>query len=158
MNRFMEQKWSTYAGTHGMRDEQLDTLTDADLAFTPGGSAMPLGALIREMGEIEYAYIDSLKTLKQDWSYRNTDPAVGQTVAGLKAWLQSLDAEMQATVEALSNDDLDAEVERESGYKMSRDVQMDVYLQAVLIFFGKLSIYVRAMDKPLTQTFKDWIG
>ncbi len=157
MNRFLEQKWSMYAGSHGMRDELLDTLSDADLAFTPGGSAMPLGALIRQMGEIEYAYVQSLKTLKQDWNYHNSEPGLDASLSKLKAWLQTLDAEMQTVVEGLTDADLDQEVERESGYKMSREVQLDVYLQALLIFFGKLSIYVRALDKPLTPAFTDWI-
>ena len=34
---------------------------------------MTLGALCREMGEIEHSYIQSLKTFQQDWSYRNME-------------------------------------------------------------------------------------
>ena len=68
MNRYMLEKWPWIEGTHGMRSQLLDSLSDADLAFSPGGQNMTLGALCREMGEVEYSYIQSLKTFRQDWS------------------------------------------------------------------------------------------
>ncbi len=85
MNRYMQEKWSWIEGSHGMRMELLDRLSDADLSFTPGGENMTLGALSREMGETEYAYIQSLKTCAQDWTYRNTEPGLDGSVAQLKA-------------------------------------------------------------------------
>jgi hypothetical protein len=36
-----------------LRDELVETLTDDDLAFRVGGSSATLGALCREIGEIE---------------------------------------------------------------------------------------------------------
>lgn len=73
MNCFMQEQWSIFEDTHGMRTQLMVALSDADLAFSPGGQNMTLGALCREIGEIEHSYIESIKTLKQDWSYRNTD-------------------------------------------------------------------------------------
>lgn len=157
MNRYMQEKFPIIDGSHGMRDEFLDTLTDADLAFSPGGQAMTLGALIREMGEIEYAYLQSLKTRTQDWNYHNAEAGLEGSVARLKAWLQSLDADLKETVTALSDDDLKEPVTRESGYAAPIELQLDFYVQALLIFFGKASIYLRVMGKPLTQAMRDWI-
>jgi hypothetical protein len=155
MNRFMNEKWAWHESSHGMRDEALATLTDADLAFNPGGQNLTLGALFREMGEIEYSYIQSLKTFKQNWDYHNSE--VGNTVAGLQAWFKTLDAEMKDAISAFSDEDLSKTVERESGYQMPIELQMDGYLQAMMIFFGKLSVTLKAMSKPLTQAMKDWI-
>ena len=76
MNRFMLEKWPWIEGSHGMRSQLLDILSDADLVFTPGRHNMTVGALCREMGETEYAYIQSLKTLKHEWSYRHTEAGV----------------------------------------------------------------------------------
>ena len=73
MNRLMSEKWPWIGGTHGMRLLLLDTFSDADLAFSPGGQNMTLGALCREMGETEYSYVQSLQTFKQDWSYHNME-------------------------------------------------------------------------------------
>src|SRR6476620_10918334 len=65
MNRYYDEKWSWIEGSHFMRTQLLDLLRDADLAFTPGGDAMTLGALCREMGDVEYSYVQSLKTFQQ---------------------------------------------------------------------------------------------
>jgi hypothetical protein len=158
MNRFMQEQWSWIEGTHGLRTELLDALSDADLAFSPGGQNVTLGALCREAGEIEYSYLQSLKTFKQDWSYRNTEPSMENSIARLKAWYQSMDEDMKDTVSAFSDEDLSKSIDRASGYTMPVKTQLEVYLQAMLIFFGKATIYLRAMNKPLPPNLQQWIG
>jgi uncharacterized damage-inducible protein DinB len=157
MNRYMQEKWPWIEGTHRMRTELLDTLGDADLAFNPGGENMTLGALFREIGEIEHSYTQSLKTFEQDWSYRNREAGLESSVARLKAWYQTLDEEMQATVSALSDEDLKKTVKR-NGFEASVDMQLDVYLQALLIFFGKATVFLRTMNKTYPQDIRDYIG
>ena len=157
MNRYMQEKWPWIEGTHGMRSQLLDTLSDADLAFSPGGQNVTLGALCREMGETEHSYAQSLKTLKQDWSYHTTEADLESSVARLKAWFQTLDDEMKATVAAFSDEDVQKMVDR-GGYTMPVELQLDVYLQALLIFFGKATIYLKAMNKPLPQQILEYIG
>jgi uncharacterized damage-inducible protein DinB len=157
MNRYMQEKWPWIEGTHGMRSQLIDILSDADLSFSPGGQNMTLGALLREMGETEYSYIQSLKTFKQDWSYRNTEAGLESSIVRLKAWYQTLDEEMKATVSDLSDEDLAKTVDR-GGFSMPVDLQLDVYLQALLIFFGKATVYLKAMNKPLPQQIQEYIG
>jgi len=157
MNSYMQEKWPWIEGTHALRTQLLDTLSDAELAFSPGGQNMTLGALCREMGETEHSYTQSLKTFKQDWSYRNTEAGLESSVARLQAWFQTLDEVMKATVSALSDEDLKKTVDR-GGYAMPVDMQLDVYLQALLIFFGKATIYLKAMNKALPQQVQDYIG
>ena len=157
MNRYMQEKWPWIEGSHGMRSQLIDILSDADLAFSPGGQNMTLGALFREMGETEHSYIQSLQTFKQDWSYHNTEAGLESSIARLKAWFQTLDDEMKATVSAFSNEDLTKTVDR-GGFAMPVELQLDVYLQALLIFFGKATIYLKAMNKPLPQQIQEYIG
>jgi hypothetical protein len=157
MNAFMQDQWPMYEGTHAMRTSLLDVLTDADLIFSPGGQTMPLGALLREFGEIEHAYVESLKTFKQDFNYRNTEPGLERSLARLRAWYRALDADMQTTLAGLSDEDLKKTIAR-GGFAPTVDVQMQIYLQALLIFFGKATIYLRAMNRPLPQTIQEWIG
>src|SRR5436305_6813390 len=157
MNRYMQEKWPWIEGTHALRVQLLDILSDTDLAFSPGGQNMTLGALCREMGEIEHSYEQSLKTFQQDWSYHNTEADLESSVARLKAWFQTLDDELKATVAALSDEDLQKTIDR-GGYSMPVELQLDVYLQALLIFFGKVTIYLKAMNKPLPQHIKEHIG
>lgn len=158
MNRYMQEKWSWIEGSHGVRVKLLDSLSDADLAFSPGGQNMTLGALCREMGEVEYSYIQSLKTFQQDWLYHNTQAGLENSVADLQAWFSTLDEEMKATVSALSDEDLTKTIQRGEGFAMPVEMQLDVYLQALLIFFGKASIFFKAMSKPLPENFQDFIG
>ena len=157
MNRIMNEKWPWIEAAHGMRSQLFNILSDADLAFSPGGQTMTLGALCRQMGETEHSYIQSLKTLKQEWSYHHPEADVASHVARLKAWFQTLDDEMKATVAAFSDEDLQKMVDR-GGYTMPVELQLDVYLQALLIFFGKVTIYLKAMNKPLPQHIQEYIG
>jgi len=156
MNRIMNEKWPWIEAAHGMRSQLFNILSDADLAFSPGGQTMTLGALCRQMGETEHVYIQSLKTLKQEWSYRHPEADVASHVARLKAWFQTLDDEMQATITTFWDEDGNKTIDR--GGPVTVEFQLDVYLQAVLIFLGKATIYLRAMNKQLPPFFEEYIG
>ncbi|MEP7288230.1 MAG: hypothetical protein ABI947_20960 [Chloroflexota bacterium] len=158
MNQFMQTRWPWIEGSHGLRTLIMDTLNDADLAFNPGGQNMTLGELCRYSGEIEYAYVQSLKTFSQDWSYHNMETGLDGSVAQLKAWYQALDDEMKTTVAAFSDEDLKKEVDRGGNSKMPVELQLDAYLQALFIFLGKATIYLKAMNKPLPNAVQEYIG
>jgi hypothetical protein len=158
MNNLMQNKWTWVEPTHMLRDQVLDAVTDADLKFTPGGQAMTLGALLREQGEIEYAYLQSFKNFTQDFSYRNTDAGLDGSASRLKAWFGSMDSDMKSTLEAFSDGDLSKTIKRGSGFEVPIEMQLDIYLQALLIFLGKASIYLRTMNKPLPKELQEWVG
>jgi hypothetical protein len=157
MNRYVKEKWSWIEGSHQMRTQLLDMLSDADLEFNPGGQNMSLGALFREMGEVEYAYAESLKTFQQDWSYRNEEAGLDRSVARLKEWFQRLDEDLKAAAGALTDEDLMKMVGR-GGFALPADWHLDAYLQAVLIFFGKVTIYLKAMNRELPMQVREFIG
>lgn len=157
VNQYMMQHWPYISGTHGLRDEVLNVLNDADLSFNPGGQNMTLGGLCREMGDVQRSYIDSVRNHKQDWSYRNTTPGIETSTGALKVWFADLDKEMQALLESLSDPDFQVTIDR-GGFSPTVFVQMEIYLQALLIFLGKASIYLKAMNKPMSTMFQQWIG
>ena len=157
MKRFIKERWPWLEEARGMRSQLLDILSNADMSFSPGGQNMTLGTLLHRMGDLEHSYIQSLKTFKQDWSYRNTEAGLESSVTRLKTWYQTLDDEMKATVSALSDEDLTKAVDR-GGFSMPVELQLDVYLQALLIFLGKATIYLKAMNKPLPKQIQEYIG
>lgn len=157
MNQAIKELWSWVEGTQGMRIAMLDSLSDGDLAYNPGGQNMTLGVLCREIGEVQYSYIQSFQNFKQEWSYRNTEAGMESSTARLKEWYQSLDAELKETLTALSDEDMQKLIDRGPGFQVPVAIQLDIYLQALLIFFGKASIYLKAMNKSLGQ-MADWIG
>ena len=69
-----------------------------------------------------------------------------------------MDDDLKATVSAFSDEDFKKTIERESGFMVPIEMQLDIYLQAMLIIFGKATIYMKAMNKPLPPSMKEYIG
>ena len=157
MNQSILEKWPWLEASPLMRSQLLDILSDTDLAFSPGGQNVTLGVLLREMGDIQYQYIESLKTLKHDWSYHNTEAGLESSVARIRAWYEQLDDELLATLSALSHKDLTRLVDR-GRFSSTVERQVSIYGEAQLIFFGKIVVYLRALNKPLPGEFVDYFG
>jgi len=146
-----------------LRNQLMDLLADGDLQIRLGGESETLGALCREIGEIEHAYVESLKTFRQDFGYRNPDPRLEQSVAALKAWYADLDQALMAAIETLSEDDIERRrIVRsdfdESFFSPLPKEQLDVYREALLIFYGKVSVYLKSMGRERPQEWREWIG
>ncbi len=142
-----------------LRDELLEILTDDDLGIRVGGTSASLGALCREIGEIEHSYVESFRTFRQDFRYRNRDPRLETSVGALASWYVELDRELTAAVAALSEDDIaNRRIVRGSDFSPLPNIQLDIYREALLIFYGKVSVYVRAMGRALPRHWQRWIG
>jgi uncharacterized damage-inducible protein DinB len=157
MKRSIQEKWPWLEEVRGMRLQLLDILSNADLAFSPGGQNMTLGALLRKIGDLEHSYIQSLKTGVQDWPYHNTEAGLESDITRLKAWFQALDDEMLDTISTFSNEDLTKRVDR-GGFHSTVEREVDHYGEALLIFFGKATIYLKAMNKPVPESIENTIG
>ena len=146
-----------------LRDELLETLTDDDLAFRVGGRSASLGAICREMGEVERAYVDSFRTFRLRFEYRHPDPRIDSSVGALAAWYAELDRDLDEAVAALSEDEIATRRIVRSDFDIDEfsplpATQLDIYREALLIFYGKVSVYLRAMGKPLPGHWQAWIG
>jgi hypothetical protein len=157
-NSLVQHQFGVLKQTMALREEIVNLFSDADLAFHPGGDALTLGALCRENGEIQHAYIESFKTFKTDFSYRHPDPTIATSVARLKAWFAELDAELLKTLEALSEDDIQNKPIDRGGWTFPVTIQFHVYREALLIFGGKISIYLQLLQKPTSKQWQEWIG
>lgn len=159
MNSIAQQMFPVLDMTLAMRHQLLDIITDADLSF-----ALPhnptLGTLCREMGETDRMYIDSFKTFKHAWGYRHDDASVEGSTDKLRAWYTQNADDLKAAVSALSEADVQGKmIDRgHGGMQFPAMVQLQVYREALLIFYAKVSVYLRAMDKPLPEQLQTWIG
>ncbi|MCC7360427.1 MAG: DinB family protein [Anaerolineales bacterium] len=159
MNRILTDYWPVFTEYQAMRGQMLAVLTDADLAFTPGGANLPLGALCREIGETEHIYVESFKTLATDWAYRHPDPSIAGSVARLTAWYAELDAELAAVIAAFSDEQLATQrVRRGPNFAPPIGIHLGIYQEALLIFYGKASVYLKALGKPLSDQLRGWIA
>ena len=88
-----------------LREELVAILTDDDLGFRVGGESATLGALCREIGEIEHTYVESFRTFRQDFDYRNPDTRLETSLDALASWYAELDGDLADAIAALSEDD-----------------------------------------------------
>ena len=159
MNRIISEQYGLFRLYQRLREELLATLTDADLAFTPGGDNPPLGRLCVEIGETERAYIDSFVHFSQSFDYRHADRTLEGSVAGLRAWYEQLDAELYAAVAALSDEDVaHRPIDRGHGFRVPADVQLHIYQAALIIFYGKSTVYLKLLGKTMSEQWQHWIG
>jgi hypothetical protein len=147
----------------GLRDQLVGLLADDDLGLRLGSATLSLGELCREIGEIEGAYVESFRTFRLDFGYHSPDPQVERSVVALASWYAALDRDLMEALEGLSEEDIagrrivrgDFEVD---DFSPLPAVQLDIYKEALLIFYGKASVYLRAMGKTFPRRWQEWIG
>ena len=100
----------------------------------------------------------SFKSFKIDFSYRSNDDSFLSSVAKLKSWYQQLDEELEAALEQVSDEDVAKKRMDRGGYEVPFHISLDIFREALLIFYGKVSVYAKAMNKQLPQMWQDWIG
>ena len=155
MNRLMHTQAALLAETHHLREELLDAITDADLGFTPGGSNPTLAALLLKQGDCQQVYANAFASFRMDWTLEQSKPTA--SVAGLRDWFATLDATLVASLEALSDADLERPIDR-GGWSVPVETNFHIYREAVLIYAARTSVYLRALGKPLPQQTQVWIG
>ncbi|MDE2747324.1 MAG: DinB family protein [Chloroflexota bacterium] len=158
MNPDIKQFWDLNRMYTPLRDELMASLSDKDLAFSPGGENPTLGELCREIGETQYAYVQSFKTFKIDFSYRVNDDAYLTSVDKLKAWYAELDQQLEAELETINDGDVANIMMDRGGYEVPLHISLDILREALLIFYGKVSVYLKAMGMERTQMWRDWIA
>src|SRR5206468_2713799 len=147
----------------GLRDQLMDELTDADLEHRLGGEAETLGMLCHEIGEIERGYIESFRTFRLDLGYRNPDTRLEHDVDALRSWFAELDRDLMAALDGLSEDDIVHRRIARSDFDVDDflpdpKAQLDTYREALLIFYGKVSVYLKSMNKTRSARWREWIG
>ena len=142
-----------------LRYDLLRVLTDSDLAYKLPGDNPTLGELCRQMGEVEHDYIQSFKTFKHEWSYRATEPELATSVARLEAWYRALDDEFERVIRGFSEEELhQQQIDRGHGFTPSLFVQFQIYREALLIFFAKASVYLKALRRRVNEEWEVGIG
>ena len=144
--------------TQSLRYDLMERLTDADLAYRLPGDNPTLGELCREIGEIEQAYIQSFTTFAFDLSYRHPEPDIASSVERLKKWYTALDDEFEDVIRGFSEEDLHSKQIDRGRYAASLFVQFQIYREALLIFFAKVIVYLKAMQKSISEQWQWAIG
>ena len=156
MNHIIQDYYPLFEYYQALRTQLLDLISDDDLAFRVAGNPT-LGALCREIGDVQQAYVRSFRDFTIDFAQSEHSPEIENSVVMLAAWLADLDGQLRTVIEALSAEDCnDMKIDR-GGWEVSPQVQLEIYKEALLIFYGKVSVYLRAMGKTLPEQWQEWI-
>lgn len=158
MNADIKHFWDLNRMYTALRDELMASLTDDELAFSPGGENPSLGELCRELGETQHVYVQSFKTFNIDFSYRVNDDSYSKSVDKLKSWYAVLDQQLEVELEDIDDGDVANIMMDRDGYEVPLHISLDILREALLIFYGKVSVYLKAMGKERTQMWQDWIA
>jgi hypothetical protein len=146
-------------GHHSMRDHLLTVVSDADLSFGLPGQNPTLGEVLVEMGDLEGVYTHSFETFVLDWSHRRLPPPARITVAGLGERFEAEDAAMDTALSRFTDEELHVDrIDRGHGFIASPFVQHQIYREAVYICYGKLSVYLKALERDAGEQWAAWVG
>jgi hypothetical protein len=76
-------------------------------------------------------------------------------------WYVALDRELMAAVGAISEEAIQTRRivrDFDVDFTPSPSTQLDIYREGLLIFYGKVSVYLRAMGKAQPGHWPQWIG
>jgi hypothetical protein len=146
-------------GHHSMRDHLLTLVSDADLAYKLPGWNPTLGGLLVELGDLQGVYTHSFETFTLDWEHRQIPPPEPITVAGLQAFFAAQDEMMKGVLDRFTEEELHVDrIDRGHGFIASPHVQHMIYREAVYIVYGKLSVYLKALERDAGSEWAAWIG
>ena len=156
MNSLFEEE---IRGHHSMRDHLLTVVSDADLAYKLPGANPTLGELLVEMGDIQGVYTHSFEAFTLDWGHRQLPPPDPITISKLRAWFDAHDEAMKTALDRFTPEELHVDrIDRGQGFIASPFVQHQVYREAVYIFYGKLSVYLMALERDAGPEWAAWVG
>lgn len=159
MNSMMQEQGPILEQTQALRYQLMEILNDKDLGYSPGGDNPTLGGLCREMAEVEQSYIISFQTFQQSFDYHIEDAGLEGSVEQLATRFQAMDHELKAALSTLSEEDVQKRlVDRGGGFVVPVLVQLHIYREALLIFYGKASVYLKALHKTLPEQWQAWIA
>jgi len=139
-----------------MRAKVLASLTDADLSFAITGNPT-LSETLADFLSVEGSYAASFTTLKQDWTgYKPAAPLA--TVAAYTAAFEAGFSKLKTALSGYTMEQGKTVTVNRGGWEPTLMQQFDTYAQAVLIIFGKLTVYLKAMGKPLPERWTEWVG
>ncbi|MDA1330132.1 MAG: hypothetical protein DWG76_04180 [Chloroflexi bacterium] len=157
MNAAMEKQFALLKLYQPMRAEVMDALKDRDLGFKPENSPS-VADLCVQIGEWQQSYIDGFKTFSQDFDYRNNYPELRTSVEKLKSWYAELDAELEATLEGLSDEDVENKVIDRGGWSASPEWSLRIFQECLIIFYSKMWVYFNLMGREQPEGLRKWIS
>jgi len=156
MNSIAQQELPLLEQTLNLRHELMDVLQDSDLTFKIDGNPT-LGELLKQAAETEQQYADSFTTCNHDWTL-TLDPGLATSVVALKDAFAHSEQAFKNALSGLSEAEAEARIIDRQHMTIPVRVQFHIYREAFLIYMAKVSVYLKAMGKPVPDQMATWIG
>ena len=112
-----------------------------------------------ELGNVQGVYTQSFETLALDWGHRQLPPPAPITIPSLQAWFVVQDDAMRKALSRFTDEQSQVDqIDRGHGFIASPFVQVQIYREAVYIFYGKLSVYLKALERDAGEEWAAWVG
>ena len=91
------------------------------------------------------------------WPTRTAPEPV--TTSSLQDWFAAQDEAMKAALDRFTDEELRIDrIDQGHGFIASPFVQHEIYREAVYIFYGKLSVYLKALTRDAGEEWAAWVG
>ena len=154
----LESQFDVLEMTQERKYELLSVLNDSNLTYKLPGQNMTLGELCKEMGEVQQSYIEGFRTRKMDFEYKSSEAAYSTSVSAIIDWYRALDVELISALKALDGVGVEKETVQRPEFAPPILVNLHIFREGLLIFYGKASIYLRALEITPPPMFQAWIG
>lgn len=137
----------------------LTKISADDLELKPAGTELSMGELCRQMCDTAHAYTESFLSKDMDFELRAPERDGPSTGAEFATYLRQLETRMKEVIRSFSDDDLaTVKIDREERWMVPPVLQFHIYREALLIFFGKLDVYVRMLNVERPVLWVRWVG
>lgn len=144
--------------TATLRAELLATLTDEELSFALPGNPT-IGAVLEQLAATQQSYIECLRTEVMTWALVEPLWEGHGGVERMTRRFTELDAAFEAVLESISDDVFrDTRIDHGGGYVLPIRGIVHTWVEALVIVYGRLDVYLRAMGRPRSEQWVDWIG
>ena len=114
--------------------------------------------MFRELGETQGAYIDSFSTFELGPPRPCDIPGVEHSLDRIRSWYVRRDEELYAALRTIPDEDVDRPVDRGNDNPLPVWIHLDVFREALIIFYRRFSVYLKAAGKHRPERFERWIG
>jgi hypothetical protein len=159
MNTFVQKEYWIVEMTEALTMQLLDLLSDDTLGHTAAAHNPSLGDLFAGQAAIQTAYIESFRTFTGD--FHNIAPVSidSGSVDALRQEFRLLHAGLKTELGTLSDEDFASrKIDRDGGFQIPLTVQVHIYRESILIFCGKVSVYLRSLGIAFPEQWVNWIG